>query len=657
MVTISASVPCLAPPNWAFLERQLLREFDRALDLFLDKYTRPDGQLIWSSTWQISSTVAEMDNPRDGVDDFYESFSNWPVLYLLGGADRLLSLADREWNAITRQLTDLGPVDKEYDRGYDAFHQGEGNAFFYFLCHADPRRPEYVERARRFAGFYLNEDPSAPNYDAAHRIIKAPHTGSHGPRWGFFEGEPIYPWLPSMERYGLPYLDIPSIAAYSDLRDSGLARRMGEAMQERMGRGDVAINLVLTSLVTNAYLLTGEQKYAQWVVDYVEAWAERAQANDGVLPDSVGLNGRVGEYLDGKWYGGLYGWSWPHGFYNIGYAAIVAAANAMLVSGNPSYLDLPRAQIDLVWRQGRRRPVVPDTMSLRSHWLGELGSEAFLVPYRYNDAGWLDYQPMSPIYPAAVWNLSMDPADWERIERIRRADNYDWRKVIFYRGKEDAGHEQPWLRFIAGDNPMYPEEILRQSYGHLSRRLELMRQDDQDLGQGVDIHHWQELNPISTEALVQLTLGAPQVIYNGGLLHCRVRYFDLQRRRPGLPLDVAALVERLEAARTVIRLVNLSTIDAREVLLQAGAYGEHHILSAAYSMRTSDYPGPAHYWQAGSDEPVQMKADWQTVAVNDHQLHVHMPPATEIVLHLEMARFLNPASYAVPAWAAAKANS
>jgi hypothetical protein len=95
MVTIKANQPCLAPPAWAVLERKLLEEFDRALDVFLDKYTRADGRLIWKSSWQISATVAEMDNPRDGVDDFYESFSNWPLLYLLGGADRLLPLADR----------------------------------------------------------------------------------------------------------------------------------------------------------------------------------------------------------------------------------------------------------------------------------------------------------------------------------------------------------------------------------------------------------------------------------------------------------------------------------------------------------------------------------------------------------------------------------
>ena len=58
---------------------------------------------------------------------------------------------------------------------------------------------------------------------------------------------------------------------------------------------------------------------------------------------------------------------------------------------------------------------------------------------------------------------------------------------------------------------------------------------------------------MTTEALIQLTLGAPQLLYNGGLLLARLRYFDAQRRRPGLPPDVAALVETLEARRTVVQ--------------------------------------------------------------------------------------------------------
>ena len=67
-----------------------------------------------------------------------------------------------------------------------------------------------------------------------------------------------------------------------------------------------------------------------------------------------------------------------------------------------------------------------------------------------------------------------------------------------------------------------------------------MQRDEEDLPL-VGEHHWQERNPVSTETLVQQTCGGPAAIYHGGLLHVRLRYFDAVARRPGLPVDTAAL--------------------------------------------------------------------------------------------------------------------
>ena len=72
----------------------------------------------------------------------------------------------------------------------------------------------------------------------------------------------------------------------------------------------------------------------------------------------------------------------------------------------------------------------------------------------------------------------------------------------------------------------------------LTARMRAYR--DVDISEA-DIHVWQQCNPVVTEALVQLTWGGPQVIYNGGLQQARVRYYDADRRRPGLPPSVAAL--------------------------------------------------------------------------------------------------------------------
>src|SRR5690606_12047467 len=94
------------------------------------------------------------------------------------------------------------------------------------------------------------------------------------------------------------------------------------------------------------------------------------------------------------------------------------------------------------------------------------------------------------------------------------------------------------------------------------------------------IHKWQEMCPVYFEGLLQLTLGAPMHLSHGGLQHARVRYFDADHRRPGLPQDVAALVEKLDAEGAQIKLVNVSQFEEREVILQAGSFGEHRFDSA-----------------------------------------------------------------------------
>ena len=96
--SITASVPLLEPPGWALAERQLFDLLDHAWRRFARDFTGPDGRLNYRHA--LTS--------RDGVDDFYETFFNWPQLYLLGGADDLLAQAERHWEGVTAQLTELG---------------------------------------------------------------------------------------------------------------------------------------------------------------------------------------------------------------------------------------------------------------------------------------------------------------------------------------------------------------------------------------------------------------------------------------------------------------------------------------------------------------------------------------------------------------------
>ena len=144
---------------------------------------------------------------------------------------------------------------------------------------------------------------------------------------------------------------------------------------------------------------------------------------------------------------------------------------------------------------------------------------------------------------------------------------------------------------------------------------------------------------------MQLTLGGPQQIYNGGLMHTRLRYFDAQARRPGLPPDVAALVEKVEAERTVVRLVNLNGNQTRELIIQAGALGEHRFGTATWQSRASVWPGELGGY-AGSSAAADLRREERRVEVNSTHCPVRLPPGMEITLDLQTQRYVNEPAYA-----------
>lgn len=419
-------------------------------------------------------------------------------------------------------------------------------------------------------------------------------------------------------------------------------------MIRRMGEGDTVVNLAVAGLIHNALLLTGDDRYRQWITEYVGAWLERAKANHGIVPDNVAPDGTVGGLLDGRWYGGHYGWSWPHGWYSVGHAAIVAALAAASVAGDESYLDLVRPALDEIISHGKVMTFAQADSSIRSKWqvqlVEDVNTPTLHVPYRHGDDGWFDYSPMLMGVPTALWHHTADPADLERIERLREGVGYDWRNVRSFRSKEEAGHEEPWLAFLAGDHPDYPEKILAAAQAQVRHRLQRVEAyRDVDVPEE-DIHLWQQSNPVVTEALVQLTWGGPQVIYNGGLQQARVRYYDADARRPGLPPQVAALVSSIDPAATVIDLVNLDPEQPHTLIVQAGAFAEHAIGSVEYSVCDDgswigDMYDYGHRAPHVSTESIEADGPW---------LRVILPRSTRIRLTVAMELRANTASYRTP---------
>lgn len=605
---LRATTPFAQPPRWAVLQRELFAELDAGWRRFEQLYCEPDGSLTYHGR-----TFG-----RDGVDDFYEPFFNWPALYLLGGADDLLAACKHHWRGVTAQLSRRGLLRAEFENGYDWFHQGESLLFFYNLCAADPDDGYFRERALRFADLYLPDSPTG-NYDGTAGMMRAPHVGAGGPRPGLGEQQPFSAANEGMRRYGLPVRGLPGIERWDDLADPVNARRMADAMNRTLGAGDVPMNLASTSLVTNAWLYGHDERYADFVTGYVGAWARRAAANGGLIPDNVGPDGVVGQLHDGRWYGGHYGWSWPHGLYSVIAPALIGSMNATLVTGDEQPLALPRDALRVLIGKARRGRIDPADATFYDHWHDRFGADVhrdlLLVPYRHDDRGWFDYQPLPPAYPAWLWWLTGAADDRALLADLANRSGYDWRTVRDFREKEEAGHEPPWLRFLAGDNPDYPEQALSMALRQVRRQAELMTEHPTP-PPGDDIHWWQRFNPVGTEVLTQLVSGAPQMLYNGGLPLTRLRWADADRGRPGLPAGVAALVEHLDGRHVTVQLVNLDA-SPHAVTVTGGGYGEHPITAV----------GRAASNGAAAESPV------------DGGLRVDLQPTTRIRLRLRLARF------------------
>lgn len=638
-VKISYRQPADKMPEWAYLERNLISLMDDSIDLVLEKYLRPDGELLWPTHEDYTG--------YDGLDDAYESFHSWPIFYLLGGSQRFLDLSHREFDAITHQFTryDCGSghpmVVKEYEQGYDWMHQGEGYLFFYFLNLADPNNSKNRERSLRYAGFYLNEDETIPekNYDPIHKVLKSAHLGSMGPAYKNFEE--AWGYAPYMDYYGLPFYDVPGVETLLDLKDPTKAKVMGEVRRSRLQKSDTVINLIATSLVMNAYLHTGDEKYKNWILEYTGAWRERCRMNNNLMPDNCGPTGQIGELIDGKWFGGNYGWTFPHGFRFIADALTIAGENECLLTGETDRVHWVREQ----------------TEKLMAHAVAVDGT--LLVPQKYTDDGaileystihdnvmtrqdrvtdhpdfsrkvqvngWYEFEPLTPTQMAHVYLTTFAECDKEIIKKIRNMQTRSWEKLSLSYSKYMGGQDHAFINYLDGGYPDYPVDVLRHSLSQVYGRLKAMREDKQDPATFSDAY-LQQRNPITTEALVHLTMGGPMMIYNGGLLMVSLRYFDLASGRPGLPEHVAALVRSVGKNHVDLTICNIHPQQTQTILIQAGAFSEHEFTTVRYS----------------DDAGQTIMADVQNTC-----FELEMGPGTVLDLQIGINRFAHQPTYNMP---------
>ena len=595
--TVTIDTP-MAPPQWALMERALLDANSRSVEAFADRYLDERGYLLHTMRW----------GTLDGPDDAIETYYNWTLLHALGGSDSVLELYKKaleghlmQYNELRTELTDLasnGTYHKEFITQSDWFHTGEGMRAFLLMGLADPTDQLLVNRTKRFAGMYMDEDPEAKNYDPEHKIIKSMWTGSKGP---MLHDATVYDWVGDPVPGTFHLLHNP--AGSGEMLDlmKWYPRMLAHCEEYLDSKGDIHLNMAATLLGLNAYGLTGEQKYKNWTVEYLDAWKERSAATGGWIPSNVGLDGTLGGEHNGQWWKGTYGWNFTiydgelqqiaHRNYFTN-AAWQGFANGLLMTGDQSYIDVLRTQMDLIYDNKK----VENGKTLLPTMYGDPRG------YQYDgDPEWYHYRPVTYADRLGeIYLWSMKDSDLERI-------NLD---------------QMPWLKYLKGQNPDYPIQAMNRDFEYIRERIERMNNDPTSPDTRL-ADYLLRIVPPTTDQLTELMLGgyfAP----SGRIwvLHSRLRYFDPARRRSGIPEDVASLVHELSDDSVSVTLVNTNQVEARDVQMQAGGYGEHQFKGVKVNGKTES-----------------MDAGW---------VNIRLEPGAGAKLELSMDRYVNSPTLAQP---------
>jgi hypothetical protein len=425
------------PPRWAVLQRRLLADNVPACQEFFEKYFDDRGYLMCFVRW----------GANDGPDDAFENFNRWPELHALGADESIREMFSKGHEGLLKQYSEarttdvpvarLGMYHKEFIVQSDWMHHGEGLQLFNRMGLSMPVDGRYQERARRFAGLYMGEDPEAPNYDRTHNIIRSMQTGSRGP---MLRKATALDWV------GDPF-DVKQFRA--EHGESTFEQFLAHYEEYTDVVGDHFLNLGATTLATTAYLVAREAKYKAWVLAYMDGWLDRMKQNRGVIPSFVDLDGRIGG-PEGKWWSNAYGW----GFSPINPVtgkredrnriqwALVGFNNALLVSGDQKYVDAWRTMIDAINPHARQAD----------------GGRQY--PTMHGADGWYGWRP-SPwdVGALEVWYWSQRPQDLERLE------------------KSPPAGTGAWIDYLRGRNPGYPVQALERDLQSITKRLTALRQD------------------------------------------------------------------------------------------------------------------------------------------------------------------------------------
>src|SRR5262249_3548127 len=161
----------------------------------------------------------------------------------------------------------------------------------------------------------------------------------------------------------------------------------------------------------------------------------------------------------------------------------VGFQNAFLVTGEDRYLDVWRKQIETVNAQKK------------------VGEGRTLYPHMFGEQGWYSYTPVPyAAYALELYYLSHRPHDRPRVP------------------------PSPWLDYLEGKNPNYPEQALQRDLAAIRAKVAAMRRDTTTPDTRLSDDPLR-FTPARVEALTELMLGGVPPRRQGSALLCRLRYF------------------------------------------------------------------------------------------------------------------------------------
>lgn len=564
-------------PSWARKERRLMEMHAEFARMFDEGYLTDEGHV---------RVKMEHGGGTFAPDDVLETLYKLPMYYALGADEATNEVWWKAWTGTIDQGS--GGEDplfvNEMPKYLDWHHNGEHFEVFWLGALCRPDDPEYRRLALKYASLYDGSDRPAQNYDRQKKIIPSMLHGGAGPQFNptiadWIEGE----MTPQRKEFWSHWLDCDH---------------------------DGPVNLVTTNFGTVAFMLTGNEHWREVTMEYIDAWQKRAQENNGIIPSIVDRDGRV----PAEWWGGVLGWDFTQfgGLLQVSSGPRAAWSNAALLTGKTGYYDPMRTLSDILWDHRKK-------VEKNIGWGVEKGD--WDVPRYHGENGWYGGLRRAPgIYASMLANTWLTTMREDDLRRVLERKNIQG--AAGHAHWQEGGYEPQWIEFLQGENPEWPESALdrtiRRTRGNLKNIREQAALPPEERSDRSWPRPWTWVGP-----MVNLMTGGPVPLWHGQLHTARFRYFDPERRRPGISEGCAALVETLTDEAATLTLVNTDPEKPHTVLVQTGAYAEHRCVSVTPE----------------GGEPVP---------VNAPVFLVTLAPGTGRRLEVKMTRYANTPTLAFP---------